>query len=664
MSEKEYGSYPQERKKGSPEWVAAAAARAEARAKGGEATESEAQDEAAPRAAGGKRKVAAVTGAAREKLEVQAERKGTRSSMARAGIEPGQWRKAGELDETGHIPAGAPVRPLGYDGEQFFFVDTRGQVFNTGGKAMGVERLQILFAGAEDFLCWAWPSYDKKGAIAGFKSEEVRRDLFAACRERGPWSMSDLVRGRGAWRTDDGRLLLHCGEYLWLDGKLRDTGEVGQHFYVRRPAGIVPWPHQVEDDNPAPELFRALRSWNFERGDVDCMIQLGWYGVAMMGAALDWRPSTFTVGDAGAGKSELMKLHKIVLGRSMVSTTNASEAGLYQLVGHDSVPIGIDELEGDDGIEQSQKIIKMARDAASGSVRIRGGADHKGVEFQARSSFAFSAINPPPIPPASMSRLAVLQLGPLKSRDGKVPQLKDPESVGPRLLRRVVDGWSRLPEIYEQYRAVLREAGHDNRGQSTFGTFLACGHLLLGDEGMDALGLPFETLDWWGEQLAADAVPELGDKRPAWLDCLHHILTTPIDNYNHGVKSTPAQVLEKLDLTLMEEAEARSILAAADLGLLPKGTLGQSFALAIPNQSKVLGRMLQDTPYGHRGGSGSWSWALRRGPEPVVVKGIVTGSRPDGAVKLDNRYSVAGQQRRCMFVSLSDYRNFERHSRA
>src|SRR5690606_32357795 len=124
----------------------------------------------------------------------------------------------------------------------------------------------------------------------------------------------------------------------------------------------------------------------------------GWIGVALMGAALEWRPSIFVVGDAGTGKSELTGrrgLLRAVLGRSMLSTTNASEAGLYQIVGHDSLPIAIDELEGDEGVEQAQKIIKMARDAASGSIRIRGGQDHKGVEFQAQSSFSFSAINPP-----------------------------------------------------------------------------------------------------------------------------------------------------------------------------------------------------------------------------------------------------------------------------
>ncbi|TYC65648.1 hypothetical protein FMN63_25020 [Stappia sp. BW2] len=625
---------------------------------------SEPQDGSFPQERG-KRRVAAITGAARAKLEMaehrSAENRWPIPGMPLDGIEPGQWLEQGDVDETGCLPEDCPVRPLGYDGELYYFVDTKGQVFCTGDKAMGVERIQKLFSRHENFLCWAWPSYDRKGKrVIGFKAELVRRDLYAAAHARGPWSPTELVRGRGAWIASDGKLVLHCGEYLWIDGKLADTGEVGAHFYVRRPAGIVPWPAAVpHDDNPAMELYRLFRTWNMGRGQTDAMLLMGWIGVAMLGAALDWRPSAFIVGEAGTGKSELIKLLKTVLGRGMVSTTNATEAGLYQHVGHDSLPIWIDELEGDDNIEQAKKVLKMARDAASGSVRIRGGQDHKGVEFQARSAFGFSAINPPPIPPANLTRLAIIQLDALKTLDGIVPKLADPETTGARLLRRLVDQWQDLPRILEAYRTVLREAGHDSRGQNTFGTFLACAHLLLGDEGLEACGLPaYENLEAWGAALAADAVPELQDKEPSWQECLRFIMSSPIDNYSHGSRQTVAQVLEDLKLKEIEEGVARSRLALADLGLVPTQHVDDGYALAIPNKSRTIGRMLADTPYGDRGGSGSWSWALRRGPPHIVHKGIKKKDK-DGGEKLDNRYTVAGQQQRCTFISLQNLMKFE-----
>ncbi|EFO29127.1 hypothetical protein TRICHSKD4_4942 [Roseibium sp. TrichSKD4] len=608
----------------------------------------------------GKRRVAAVTGAAKARLEISSQRFSPTQwpikGMPYQGVDPGKWREEGDVDDTGCLPEDCPVYPLGFDGENYYYIDTKGQVFCTGDKAMGVERLQKLFSRHEDFLCWAWPAFSKKKEVVGFKAEEVRRDLFAAAHEKGGWQPNELVRGRGAWRTDDDRLVLHCGEYLWMDGRLRDTGEVGAYFYMRRPGGMVPWDQPVpHEDNPAMEIFRMLRTWNMERGNVDAMLTLGWLGVAMLGGALEWRPSIFVVGEAGSGKSELIRLLKIILGRGLVSTTNATEAGLYQYLGYDSLSIWIDEIEDEDDPAQSAKVYKMARDAASGSVRIRGGADHKGVEFMARSAFGFSGINPPPIPVANLTRLAIIQLGQLISKDGIVPKLSEPETTGPRLLRRLADQWTDFPKIYEQYRTVLRVAGHDSRGQNTFGTFLACAHLLLGDDGLEDLELPFERLDFWGSALAADIVPELQDKEATWLECLNVIRTTPIDNYSHGQRQTVAQIIEELKLAQIEEGPARSRLANADIGLLGKGMVGEGYGLAIPNKSPVLARMLSKSKFGGESGSGSWAWALRRGPPNIIKKGLATGKhRADGTDVLDNRVSVAGRQVRCIFISLHD----------
>lgn len=571
------------------------------------------------------------------------------------GIAPGDWMNGGFVDDTGFLPQNCPVRPLGYDGENYYYVDTMGQVFNTGDGALGVERLQKLFAGHEDFLYWAWPAKEPKKMIAdpGFKSERVRRDLFAACRERGAWSATDMVRGRGAWRNAQGSLLLHCGDHMWIDGRMEDTGEIDDHFYARRPASLSPWADPVEaENNPAVQVMEILRTWNFDRGDIDAIFLLGWIGIAMLGGALDWRPSIFIVGDAGTGKSELTGktgLLKTILGRLMVSTTNATEAGLYQLVGHDSVPISIDELEGDEGQEQAQRVIKMARDAASGSVRIRGGQNHKGVEFQAQSTFIFSGINPPPLPPASLTRLAIIQLHPLKTASPKAPTLKSAETVGPRLMRILADGWKDLEFRLDDYYAILREAGHDSRGQKTFGTFLAVAHTMLGDEGLRKLGLPDSNdLSKWGEWLAADALPELEGRSPTWEQCLGYILTSVIDNYSGGQRRTVAQELERLkNGESVGVNEIREKLEAIDLGLL--GNVKEGLTLCVPNQSRQLAKALQGTPFSN-GVQGSWSFAFKRG-DPAIIKAKIDC----GGGRMDNRVSVAGRQCRCTFIDLKAY---------
>jgi hypothetical protein len=81
--------------------------------------------------------------------------------------------------------------PLGYEGENYYFVDTAGQVFSTGDKALGVERMQKLFMGAEDFLCWAWPAFGKGGASPASRP----RRRAATC------SPPAMCAGRGARPT-------------------------------------------------------------------------------------------------------------------------------------------------------------------------------------------------------------------------------------------------------------------------------------------------------------------------------------------------------------------------------------------------------------------------------------------------------------------------------
>lgn len=595
------------------------------------------------------------------------------------GIKPGTWRETGHVDETGFLPLDCPIRPLGYEGENFYFEDTKGQIFNTGDKAMGVERIQKLFSGHEDFLYWAWPARDDKKMMVdpGFKSERVRRDLFAACDAKGPWSMTDMVRGRGAWKGENGALILHCGEYLWTDGRLERTGEAGKHFYVRRPAALMPWNEPVPpEDNPAAAIFAALQTWNMARGDTDCLLLLGWIGVALMGAALDWRPSVFITGSQGTGKSALTGrdgLLRKVLGRAMLSTTNASEAGLYQIVGHDSLPIALDELENEgDNDQATQKLLKMARDAASGSIRIRGGQDHKGVEFQAQSTFLFSAIRPPDIPPASLTRMAIIELRELETDDGREPELVDAETIGPRLLRRVADQWHDWPALYERYRAAMRQHGHTSRGQNTFGTLLAAGHLLLGDAGMQLLGIDPANLDRWASELSAESVIELENAQPSWLECIERIMNGRLNAWQKGEQHTVAQILAMLEKPPDGDAElgekrARSQLAQADLGLVsvheirrriydaqqagkpaPAELLAmieKGWCLAVPNRGEGVSELFRRSNFGGQGLSGSWHYALRAAPT-----GITSGD------KAINRVTIGGQRQvRCTLVFLDNY---------
>lgn len=561
--------------------------------------------------------------------------------LQRDGVDPGKW-EPGSLG----LPPDCPVEPLGMDGDVLFLVDALGQLAAVTPSSFGQGFIQRLFGDRQNYLYWAWPRMDKNGAVVSWRAEQVRECLYTAAARKGLWKAVEKVRGLGAWRGRNGELILHLGDYLWSNGKLRRTGEVDGLFYPRRPAIGHPWGAPVpHEDNPAPYVLEILQTWNWRRPEVDPFLFLGWLGAAMLGGALPWRPSMFLIGDKAVGKSTLQEIVKTVLGDGLISTPDTTPAGIYQRIGNDSLPVAVDELEAEADNRRVMAVVKLARLAASGGVMLRGGQDHQGVEFQARSTFLFSAINRPPLPPQDLSRLAELSIGKLDPlKVANAPVLQDPEEIGPKLLRRLADSWPRFETLYEEYRTALRGGGHDSRGQDTYGTFLTCAHLLLGDEGVDEAGYPMENLMNWGEKLEAASLPEREGARENWRACLEHLLSSRVDAWRGGMRHSVGAMIEDVLSGVTGLGEARTQLAQVDIGVVDKGKVADGFALAIPNEGPSLSALFKETPWGGPGGTGVWQTALRQGPGNIILY--------DKSV---NKVKIAGYSKRCTLVVLDEF---------
>ncbi|WP_157747808.1 hypothetical protein [Cohaesibacter sp. ES.047] len=548
-------------------------------------------------------------------------------------------------DENG-LPPDCPVQPLGMDGDTIFLIDAMGQLAAVSPSSFGQAFIQRLFGRHIGYAYWAWPAYSKDNGIQGFKAEKVRETFYTAADNKGLWNAVEKVRGLGAWRGDDGELIIHCGDCLWIDGRRYDTGEKGQNFYPRRPRIHGPWEEAVgHEDNPARDLFRLLKTWNWRRPDVDPLLFLGWLGTGMLGGALPWRPHMFLIGDKAVGKSSLQDIVSQVLGNGLVSTPDTTAAGIYQRVGNGSLPIAIDELEAAADNRRVNAVVKLARLASSGGLMLRGGQDHSGVEFQARSSFLFSAINPPPLEPQDLSRMAVIsidRLDPSKVTD--LPKLD--KHTGAKIMRRLVDQWDLFEGTWQAYREALREGDHDSRGQDTYGTFLALAHLILGDEGMDEAGYRVDDLSGWSETLAAQGLSEKETAEENWKACLEHLLTSRVDAWRGGMQHTIGALLEGYrdnGNSYLDIGKTREMLAQVDLGLLPRGQNkidAASDFLAIPNKGPNLTNLFEGMPWGN----GVWTYALRQGPPEIAEYR-----------KEFNKVKIGGVSRRVTLINLTAF---------
>lgn len=586
----------------------------------------------------------------------------------RSAVLPGEWAP----NELG-LPPDCPVKPLGVSGNVCWFLDTIGQL-QALSPPYARGHILALFMGREKYLYWAWPKFVKAtNSIESWRPEKVAEALVGACADKGPWNATEKVRGRGAWRSADGGLILHTGRSVFLPLPRTEQaraphlrlapeppGDIGGWVYPTRPEIPGPWPQPIEgSENLAKLLLQLLKAWRWARPEIDPLLLIGWLGAAMIGGALDWRPAVFITGDKATGKSTLQDLIKRLLGDALIQAVDTSAAGIYQRLGHDSLPVAVDEMESESDTRKARAVLKLARAAASGGLMLRGGDRHEGVEFQARSCFLFSSINAPPLEPQDLSRMALLRLSPLPK--GQVrPEYPDLEVIGRMILRRMLDGWTRLPEVLAAYKAELAAGGMDGRGQATFGTLLACADIVLHDAWDEErlLVAPEDHGDLvpLRELMRPALMPEFEDAIENWRLCLNHLLSTPVEVWRGGGRANVGRMLDAFWREQQEDGmafgDARKQLELAGLGLIKDpGHHAHNAAacwLAVPNQAPLVAMLYQATKWGGEPGSGVWAPALRQGPRARDP------CNPEpGELWKAGQHRINGVVARCTLISLN-----------
>lgn len=555
------------------------------------------------------------------------------------------------------LPPECPVVPLGVDGKISFFIDSMGQLLNFD--SMKEDGLMKLFRATPNYVYWAWPRFDAKAAAAGkVKINGVETKKAIACLEkdcarRGLFDPANRVRGRGAWVDKAGRLIWHGGDALFrVEGeKLMASapGEIDGVFYPRRASIMSPWPDPIpHSESPARQILDMLQSWTWERPKLDPLIVLGGIGTMLIGGALPWRPHVAAMGDKGVGKSELNNLMKAIMGSGLIDAANTTEAGVRQHMGLDALPVAIDEFEAAEDNRRVVAIIELARIACSGGRLLRGGQDHKGVEFIARNAFFCSGINLPPMKPQDLSRFAVLNLGKLQVGDKASPVIQ--EEWGRMLLRGLMDAWPKFHEIHADWKGVLRGAGIDGRGQDTYGTLFTIAQMMLGAEDMEDVGLPITDEARLGKLIADATANERAESIDNWRLAFEQLIASPVDLTRSGARVTLGGAIEDaqrqsasgFDLENADEAARLAgckLLREAD----PEAPHGQMrWILAVPPKGPMLERMFAPT----RWSAGGWFRALKQAPNDIVI-------RDDPSKKYVHK--INGASMRCLLVDLRAY---------
>lgn len=404
------------------------------------------------------------------------------------------------------LPQPSPVVPLGVYGKQLVFLDMLQQIVMEPPRGCSKGELALWFG--DDYLIHYFPSYPK-GWKPGdddpedFHQGKAQMALIDDCRAKGIFKPEGKVFGRGAHRPrhDEEAMVLHIGNRVLL-ANMPDTRGRRSADIVQHPAGMVRIGGKetffpADDGLPPPaakpasaaeaaEVRALFEKWSWAEPKASPLLLFGWLGQAFICGWLEWRAHAWLPGPTASGKSSLQKIIRALLGEWVLSTADATEAGIRQILRNDTLPVSIDEAEPHDNPERVQAVMNLMKKASSGDRILRGGADHKGTEFTAQSCFLLSSVMHATLRGEDRNRIALLDMKKLPDNPEPLElELAKWRSTGRRLHRRMIAGIGRFDRTLGCYKRAIGAQGYEGRWQDTYGTLLACADLLLYDYAPD-----------------------------------------------------------------------------------------------------------------------------------------------------------------------------------
>jgi hypothetical protein len=269
------------------------------------------------------------------------------------------------------------------------------------------------------------------------------------------------------------------------------------------------------------EAMQVFDKWNWRQKKEAPMMVTGLVICSWLQSIWQWRPQVFVTGNSNTGKSVLLQnvIAEGIFGDLSMYVEKPTEAAISQVMRHHSRVLFIDEFEKD---FHRQKVLELLRTTSRGGVKIRGTADHKGVQFRLRHLPWLSAIEHGLSREADRNRYIILELDIIteeKSKGFSTPSMSYLRDLGMRLFAIGLAHYQEARRLFEVLK-IQQSEGVPSRCVESFALPISMISAAVGDNEKIASGLFSEILSGWDfvSQRAADHV-----------DCLSTILTSTVD---------------------------------------------------------------------------------------------------------------------------------------
>jgi hypothetical protein len=272
------------------------------------------------------------------------------------------------------------------------------------------------------------------------------------------------------------------------------------------------------------EAYQTFAKWNWRQAQQAPTILVGLVIVSWLQSIWQWRPQVFVTGNSNTGKTKLLQ-ETIAYGmfggptKLGLFVEKPTEAAISQAMKHHSRVIFVDEFEKD---SHRQKVLELFRTTSRGGIKIRGTADHRGVQFRLQHLPWLSAIETGLSREADRNRYIILELDEItdeKRAAFSVPSTSYLTDMGMKLL---AIGLAHYQEA-RRLSTLLQDRQFEK----------------VPPRCVESLALPCAMLAAAGGFTDEEAGNLLGNIVSGWdfefqqssdhIDCLSTILTSPVD---------------------------------------------------------------------------------------------------------------------------------------
>jgi putative DNA primase/helicase len=508
--------------------------------------------------------------------------------------------------------ANAPFRCIGFNnGKYFYIANETEQITALAGKDH--QKISLLMLAP---LTWWENHFNPLKRTTGPDWTMAADALFRQSAKRGIFS-KNILRGYGTW-VDDGRVVIHRGNHLLIDGQQYDLSSFKTKYIYEATYSENGHTYDPLPNTEAVKFLNIMQSLNWKK-PIDGLLLAGWCVVAPICGSLSWRPNAWICGASGSGKTYAVEqiILPILAGTALHVESESSAAGIRQALRLDARPVVFDEAEAEEDRSRARikDILGLIRQATSrtGGKIAKGTQDGSGMQFLTHAMFLLSSINTHTFQKADARRIAIFELLKFKtSPDAEDPFLSISSSVRETIQKN--DYCGRL--LFRSYglihtirtnSGVFTEAVANKLNDRTLGDLY--GPMVAGAYSLTSQNIvtPDKAKEWvdkqkWDEQTPVSA--ETDERR-----CINRILQTVViaNGKAQKVERTIGRLLQIIAarIPLQEQDEVSDKEAGDILNRLGMRIIDNCFVIS--NSHEGLRKLMEKSPW-----AGNWSEQLRR----------------------------------------------------